>query len=147
MSSLMYTEFKRANMSAEIDLSSDDIRAKLLMSNTTADTENAGVVNVADFTTLDAADSTGYADVALANLAVTKIDGSNRAKFASDTVVFAGLSGDATRDYQGMLLYKHVDGNPANDLVVSYVHFAATIPKEATQVTVPVPANGWMYKS
>ena len=39
--SVIYNEFKRASAAAEIDLNADDIRAILVMANTTAGTENS----------------------------------------------------------------------------------------------------------
>jgi hypothetical protein len=145
MASLVYNEFKRANAAGEIDLNADDIRARLLMTNTTCDTENAGIVNIDDFTTVDVSDATGYADVELANEAVNKDDVNNRAEFDADNISFAGLSGDATRDYQGVLLYKYVDGTDANDLVIAFVEFDnQPLAKEATQLDVPWDTEGIM---
>ena len=60
MASLIYNEFKRANMAGEIDLNADDIRVALVMTNTTVDTENDGMVNVDDFATLDECDGANY---------------------------------------------------------------------------------------
>jgi len=142
MASVIYNEALRAIAAGEIDLNADDIRVKLLMTNTTADTENDAIVNVADFTTLDLCDATGYADVALASEAVNKDDANDRAEFDADNAVFSGLSGDATRDIQGALLYKYVDGTDANDLVLAFVDFTSDIPAAATQVTVPWDSEG-----
>jgi len=147
MASVIYNEFKRANMAGEIDLNAHDIRAKLLMSNTTCDTQNDGIVEVVDFTTLDLCDATGYADVALGTETVTKVDASDLAKFSSGNVVFSGLSGDATRNSVGILLYKYVDGTDANDLVIAYIEFPGAISSAATEVTVPCPAGGWLSLS
>ncbi len=142
MASVVYNEFKRASAAGEIDLNADDIRVRLLMSNTTCDSENDGVVQIADFTTVDPADATGYADVALGGEAVNKDDGNDRAEFDANDAVFSGLSGDATRNYVGVLIYKYVDGSDANDLVIAYVEFSAPLVKEATQVTVQWDAEG-----
>lgn len=121
-----------------IDLNSSDIRARLCMTNTTCDTEVDAIADLADYTTIDPSDATGYADVALDTETVTANDANNRADFdtAAD-IVFAGLSGDATRDYQGVLLYKYIDGTNANDLPLCFIDFTADVPKTATQVTVP----------
>lgn len=121
-----------------IDLNSHDIRARLCMTNTTCDTEVDAIADLADYTTIDPSDATGYADVALDTETVTANDASNRADFdtAAD-IVFTGLSGDATRDYQGVLLYKYVDGTNANDLPLCFIDFTADVLKTSTQVTVP----------
>lgn len=145
MASVVYNEAKLQLLNGGYDLDTHDIRAKLLMSNTTCDTENDGISTVSNFTTQDKSDATGYADVALASETVTKVDASDWAKFTSDNIVFSGLSGDATRDYVGILLYKYVDGTDANDKPIAYIEFTGTVVKEATQVTVTCPANGWLY--
>jgi len=121
-----------------IDLNTSDIRARLVMTNTTCDTEIDAITNLSDYTTIDVADATGYADQALDTETVTANDTNDRADFDTATnIVFSGLSGDATRDYQGCLLYKYVDGTDANDIPLLYIDFSSTIAKEATQVTVP----------
>lgn len=148
MASVVYNEFKRANAAGEIDLNADDIRCRLVMTNTTCDSENDAIVNIADFATVDASDATDYADVALANEAVNKDDANDRAEFDADDVSFTGLGGDATRDYQGVLLYKYVDGTDANDLVIAFIEFSnQPLSKSATQVDVPWDAEGILQLS
>jgi hypothetical protein len=142
MASVFYNEAKRAFAAGEYDWGADDFRARLVMTNTTCDTENDGIVNIDDFTTVDVADATGYADVALASEAVTKDDANDRAELDCDNISFAGMSGGATRSYQGILVYKYVDGTDANDLVVAFVEFASTISSAASQVDVTINAEG-----
>lgn len=121
-----------------IDLNSSDIRARLVMTNTTCDTEIDAINTLSNYTTIDVGDATGYADVALTNETVTANDTDNRGDFdTSADIVFTGLSGNATRNYQGVLLYKYVDGTNANDIPLVFIEFSSAIPKEATQVTVP----------
>ena len=129
-------------LTGDIDLNADDIRARLCMTNTTCDTEIDAINDLADYTTIDPADATGYADVALASEAVTADDTNDRAEFAATDISFTGLSGDASRDYQGVLLYKFVDGTNANDLPLCFIDFTSDIPSTATQVDVPWNAEG-----
>jgi hypothetical protein len=129
-------------VSGGIDLDTDDIRARLCMTNTTCDTEIDTIANISDYTTVDPADASGYADVALVSEAVNTDDANDRAEFDADNVVFSGLGGDATRDYQGVLLYKYVDGTDANDIPLAFIDFSADITSAATQVTVPWDAEG-----
>lgn len=119
-----------------------DVRARLCMTNTTCDTEVDGIVNLSDYTTIDPADATGYADVALTGEAAAADDANNRGEFDANDISFTGLGGDATRDYQGVLIYKYVDGTNANDIVGFFVDFTADIPSTATQVDVPWNAEG-----
>lgn len=142
MASLIYNEALRAIAAGEYDLNANDIRARLCMTNTTCDTENDGMIQLVDFTLIDVCNATGYADVDMDGLAVNKDDANDRAEFDANDLVFSGLSGDATRDYQGVLLYKYIDGTLANDLAICFIDFTADIPKEATQVTVPWDAQG-----
>jgi len=145
MASVLLNELKRAVMAGEVDLDAHDIRARLVMINTTCDTENDAIVTISNYTTPDKSDASGYADQALGSKAVTKIDATDRSKFSSASVVFSGLGGNATRNYQGILLYKYVSGVDAGDLALAYIDFTTPIPKEATQVTVPCPTDGWFY--
>jgi hypothetical protein len=119
-----------------------DIRARLCMTNTTCDTEIDAITNLSDYTTIDPADATGYADVALASEAAAADDANDRGEFDATDISFTGLGGDATRDYQGVLLYKYIDGTNANDLPVCFIDFTADIPSTATQVDVPWNAEG-----
>lgn len=129
-------------MNGGIDFDTHDIRAKLLMTNTTADTQKDAINNVSDITTLDVSNATGYADVALASEAVNTDDTNDRAEFDAADISFTGLGGDASRAYQGVLLYKYVDGTNANDIPIAFVEFTSTIPSTATQVNVPWNAEG-----
>jgi hypothetical protein len=124
----------------------DDIRAILVMTNTTCDTEIDAITYVDDYTTLDEADATGYARVALAGEATSQDDANDRAEFDANDAVFSGLSGDATRDYQGVLLYDHVT-NDADSPVVAFIDFTADITSAATQVTIPWDAEGILQLS
>lgn len=125
-----------------LDLNTDDIRARLVMTNTTCDTEIDAINNLSNYTTIDPADATSYADVALGSEAVNTDDTNNRAEFDAADISFTGLGGNATRAYQGVLLYKYVDGTNANDIPVAYIDFTSTIPATATQVNVPWNAEG-----
>lgn len=122
MASIILNEFKRANAAGEIDLNADDIRARLVMANTTCDTENDGIVNIADYTTVDKCDSAGYADEEMDNEAVNKDDVNDRSEFDADDSTWLALAA-CTRKLPGYLLYKWVDGTDANDLAIAYIEF------------------------
>lgn len=142
MASRVYNEALRAIAAGEIDLNAADIRARLVMTNSTCDTENDGKVYLVDITTIDASDATGYADIDMDGLAVNKDDANDRAEFDANDLVFSGLSGDATRAYLGVLLYVYVDGTDANDKLLAFIEFTSTVPAAATQVTVPWDLQG-----
>lgn len=141
MASVFYNEFKD-DLFESFLADSPDVRVALLMTNTTADTENDGIVNLDDITTLDECDSTSYARQALASEASNKDDANDRAEFDAADASFTGLGGDATRDIQGALVYEHVDGTAANDKVIAFIDFTSDITSTATQIDVPWDAEG-----
>lgn len=145
MASVVYNSAKNAILTAY--LATLDARAKLLMSNTTAGTQNDGVVNVADITTLDLCDATGYADQTLAGEAVATDDANDRAEYDATDIVFSGLGGDASRNYVGVLIIDYVDGTNANDIVAFYIEFSAARDAAATSVTVPWNTEGILWAS
>lgn len=144
MASMLYPNILRAMMAGELDLDTGghDIRVALLMTNTTADTQQDSINQLSDFTTLDECDSTGYARVALASEAVTEDTTDNEAVFDAADASFTGLSGNATRAIQGALVYRHVDGTSANDIPICFVDFTSDIPATATQIDLPWSAEG-----
>lgn len=142
MASAIPNSAKVRLLNGGIDLDTDDIRARLVMTNTTCDTEVDAINDLADYTLIDVSDATGYADVALASEAVAADDANDRAEFDATDISFTGLGGDASRAYQGVLLYKYVDGTNANDLPIAFIDFASDIPLTATQVNVPWDAQG-----
>ena len=142
MASNIFNSALNSILNSTIDLDSDDIRARLCMNTTTCDTEKDAITDIADFTLVDVADATGYADVALTSEAVAVDDANDRSEFDAADVSFTGLSGDATRDYQGVLIYKYVDGTNANDIPIAFIDFTADITSAATQVDIPWSVEG-----
>jgi len=142
MASVIYNEAKAGFVNGTIDWDSDDIRCALLMTNTTADSQNDDIHDLADFITLDECDATGYSRQALSNEVVRIDDENDRAELDADNASFSGLSGDATRDIQGVLIYKHVDGTAANDLAIAFIDFTSDVPSTATQIDIPWDAEG-----
>ncbi len=140
MASVFYNEAKGALIDGTIDLDTDDIRVALLMTNTTGDTQNDDVQFVDDIT-LDECDATSYARVALANEAFNIDDGNDRAEFDADDASFTSLGGDASRDVQGALIYKHVT-NDADSPAICFVDFSADLPSTATQIDIPWDSEG-----
>ena len=143
MASVMYLRGISTLLAA---FASTDIRIALLMTNTTADTENTGLTNVADIATLDECNSTGYARVALGTEAVNVDVGNVRVELDGTDTVFSGLGGDASRAIQGALVYKHVT-NDADSPVIAFIDFTSDIPATATQVTIPWNAEGIIQAS
>ena len=95
-----------------------DIRAVLVMTNTTADTE-VDTEFMSGFTTLDEMDGVGYARVALAAEAFAVDLVNDRWEFAASPFTFAAVSA-GTRQVQGLLLYLHVT-NDADSKPLMYI--------------------------
>lgn len=119
MANFVYTPAKARLLSGDLDLNAHDIRVALVMTNTTADTEqDASVMD--DFTTLDEYDGANYARQEIANEAVNADTGNNRGEFDGDDIGWTAL-GAGTRQAQAMLLYRHVDGTDPNDQPIAYI--------------------------
>lgn len=101
MASQAYNEFKENIIDWLVTTAT--IKVLLLMTNTTADTENDGISATTDFTTLDEHDGSGYAQATLATKTATKDDANDRGKFDAADVTFSSL-GAGTRDVAGVLL-------------------------------------------
>jgi hypothetical protein len=93
-------------LEGEIDLVNDDIRVMLVMTNTTADTED-DVNTISAFTTLDEFDGAGYSRQALASQAVNEDAANNRAEFDATDSTFSSIA-VGTRQVQAAILFKHV---------------------------------------
>ena len=139
MASKIPNSFLKNISNGTIDLDTNTIKARLVMTNTTCDTEIDAIANLTSYTTIDVSDASGYADVSLTTPTITEDDSGDKAYFnAVADIVFAALGGNATRDYQGVLIYKYVAGGDANCLPICFINFTSNILKTATQVTVPV---------
>lgn len=121
-----------------------DVRAALVMSNTTADTDEDAEF-IADIGTLDEHNGAGYARQALANESFAVDLANDRWAFDADPIVFASL-GVGTRQCVGMLLYLHVT-NDADSKPLLYID-GAGFPFDAvgTNVTLTPHANGIALK-
>lgn len=120
MANFIYNEAKRALAEGEIDLGTggNDIRVILVMTNTTADTED-DANTISGFTTLDEADGANYARKVLANEVVNEDAANNRAEFDADNITWSAL-GVGTRNYAGMIVYKHVT-NDTDSIPLAYI--------------------------
>jgi hypothetical protein len=99
-------------------LRNDDIRVLLVMTNTTADTEE-DVDTISAFGTLDEYDGAAYARQQIANQATVEDEANDRGEFDGDDVTFATL-GVGTRQCQAALVYHHVT-NDADSVPIAYI--------------------------
>lgn len=116
-----------------------DPRARLLMTNTTADTEN-NKATVSAYTTPDNFDGSGAANVALTSEAVNVDSVNNRIELDADDVAFGAL-GNGTRQIQGVLIYFHVT-NDTDSIPVFFIQFSSSINPGGATVTIVFNAEG-----
>ncbi len=121
MADFVYTNAKRMLLAGELDLASDDIRVRLLMSNTTADADE-DAITLSNFGVLGEFNGTGYSfgGVALTTKAVAADNGNNRSEFTADDTTFSNIN-NGTSNIQAALIYKFVDGTTINDIPIAYV--------------------------
>lgn len=120
MASFVYTPAKALILSGSLNFASggDDLRVLLAMTNTTADTLQDA--HNLDEVSLDEYDGSAYVRKTLASEAVNRDDANNRAEFDAADITWTAL-GAGTRQAQGMVLYQHVDGTAANDILVAWI--------------------------
>lgn len=112
--SLAYTPFKTNLMKGSFDMqeAGNDIRVALLMTNTTADTEEDAEF-VATFATLDEMDGANYVRKNLGTQAVNMDTVNNRGEFDAVDVTWTAL-GAGTRSIAGFLVFKFVTNDAAS---------------------------------
>lgn len=117
MASIVYTPFKAAILQILIE-AGWDVRVMLVMTNTTADTDQDAEF-VSSITTLDECDGANYVRKALANQTALADLANNRGEFDADNITWTAL-GAGTRQNAGMVFYRHVT-NDADSTVIAYV--------------------------
>lgn len=146
MASRVYNSFKQLSAKGTIDLDTHNIWVALLMTNTTADTENDSKEHIGQLTTLDECDGANYVRKALGSKAVNLDDGNDRAEFDAADVTWSAL-GNGTRAIQGVLVYVDTDNDGAsaddasND-IIAWIEFAATQNPGGGDFTVSWNAEG-----
>ena len=124
MANYCYTVAKSGLMNGSIDLDTHDIRAMLVMSNTTADTENTKTT-ISGFTTLDEMDGAGYTRQALTGEAVATDNTNNRGEFTANDITFLNVSA-GTRAVAGCILYRFITTD-ADHIPIAWIDTAGSI--------------------
>ena len=139
MASFCYIPAKKYLWDGTIDLDTHDIRIALVMTNSTADTDNTAALMNA-FGTLDEMDGAGYARIALTGEAVNQDTPNVRAEFDANDVTFTGIS-NGTRQVQGTILFNFVT-NDADSIPIFYIDFGSTINPGGGTINVVWDAQG-----
>jgi hypothetical protein len=121
VTSHIFTPYTERLAQGTADWDAQDIRFILCMTNTTADTDrDAGSLSAIG--TMDEYDGAGYARAALAAELTTRDDPNNRTELGGTSPVsFGAAVAPGTRQAAGHVIYRFVDGNPANDLPIAWV--------------------------
>lgn len=118
----------------------DDFRARLLMTNTTADTEN-NKATLSAYTTIDTFDGSGASNnFALTGEAVNLDSGNNRIELDADDCAFGAL-GNGTRQIQGVLIFKFVT-NDADSIPTFFIQFSSNVNPGGATLTIVWNAEG-----
>ena len=122
MASFLYNRGAELMAKNDLDVEADTIKARLVMSNTTCDTER-DKLTLTGFTTIDLCDGSGYsADKTLATVTITRDDVNNRIEIDADNITWSTL-GVGTRDSVGILIYQDLGGGDATSVPLAYVEF------------------------
>ena len=119
MANFIYNEAKRRFLRGLIDMQGD-IRVLLVMTNTTADTED-DVNTIGGFTTLDEFDGSGYSSGGqeLDNEVVTEDAANNRAEASADNETFS-TEGAGSRNAQAAIIYLF-DTDLSSSIPIAYI--------------------------
>lgn len=120
MAQFWYTGAKLKLAKGDLDFDTADIRIKLVMTNTTADTDQ-DATSLSGITTIDEYNGSGYTEIDLASVAVAADNANDRAEIDYADGTFGSAVGAGSRNWQGLLIYCRVDGTAANDFPVAFI--------------------------
>lgn len=116
--SFVYTGEKARRLTGSYSMATADMRVLLVLNTTTADTDQDAAFLV-DVTTMAEVSDGSYSRKALTTEAVNTDNPNNRAEFDADDVSWTSLTTGGT--VQAVVLYRHVDGTAANDMIVAFI--------------------------
>ena len=146
MASLVYNNAMLKAWKGEVDLqeAGDDIRVALVMTNTTADTEEESTT-IDSFTTFDEMDGSAYARKTLASQAVAIDTVNDRVEFDHEDLTWTTL-GNGTRAIQGMVYFSHGEiagtGTDFGAVPYQFTEFSVTQNPGGSNFTVTIDAEG-----
>lgn len=116
------------------------LKVRLVMTNTTVDTENDAKDQLSDFTTMDTHDGSGYVDKTLAGLAVIVDDTNGRSTLDCNDVTWTAL-GAGTRAIEGALVYEEVSAAESGRVPLCFID-PTNISSNGGDVTLAINASG-----
>lgn len=118
MANFVYTHAKHLIATGALNLDTADLRALLVMSNTTTDTEE-DKTTISGFTTLDEYNGSAYARKTLGASTVTEDTGNNRSEVDVADFAWSAL-GAGTRSAQAMVVFAFVT-NDADSVPIAFI--------------------------
>jgi hypothetical protein len=146
MAAFAYTNITYKLATAGLNLSTADIRVKCLMSSTTAD-EDEDATNLAGITTVDEFDGSGYSELDLASITVTKQNDNDRTEVDAASGNFGSTVSAGTRSIVALLYYVYVDGTTSNDYPLAYDDTPAEFPLQADggPLNITIDPTGFLH--
>lgn len=139
MAALVFNQFKYESANQTCSWTGDTMKAALVMTNTTADTEE-DTANVAAFTTLDECDGASYARQTLASKTVTNDTTNDRTVLDAADITYSTL-GAGTRSTQGLLIIQDT-GTDSTSIPVCYMPFTSNQTHNGSDFPVQFPSTG-----
>ena len=140
MASFMYNAGAALILSKAVAGAALDLRARLVCTNTTVDTENDGKDHLDDFTTMDTHDGSGYADIACTSETVTTDDTNGRGVLDVADITWSSL-GAGTRSIEGVLIYHQDSAADSGRIPVVFID-TTNIASNGGDVTLTINASG-----
>lgn len=142
MANFIYNEAKRALTEAEIDWASATVKVMLVRTGSTASTDrNANTL--ADITTLNRYNGSGYADQAVTGRTVVENAGANRVELNAGNTTFAALGGlTAPNEAIGAIYYIEVSASDAGRIPVVFTDNGFPFNGSGSDVTLRPNAAG-----
>jgi hypothetical protein len=139
--SFIYTPAKQKLAKGDADFDTLDVRAILVMSNTTADTDQ-DAATISAIGTLDEYDGSGYSRPDLGVSTITQDDTNNRSEIDFGDFTFGATVAAGTRQAVGMIYYVEI-GADSSDWPIAYIDTGGfPFDGNGNAVTVSVNAEG-----
>lgn len=140
MASFMYNAGLKKMWDRLVAGSALNLFGRLVMTNTTVDTENDAKAFLSDFTTMDTHDGSGYVDKALTPTSMAVDDTNNRAILDIADVTWTAL-GAGTRPIEGLLVYDQVSAVDSARVPLGFLD-PSNISSNGGDITVVFNASG-----
>lgn len=118
------------------------LKVRLVMTNTTVDTENDGKDHLNDFTTMDTHDGSGYVDKSLASLATAQDDTNNRTTLDCADITWTAL-GAGTRSIEGAIVYQEDSAAESGRIPIAF-YDTTNIASNGGDVTLTINVAGFL---